>query len=85
MRKNNSTNVARFLYENVICRHSIFQKLIYDGDLENKNIVAILVKRYSIKRIIVSAYYLIVNSIVEREYCLIINSLLKITSRGRGG
>ena len=49
--------VADFLWEDVICRHGCFGKLIINGGSENKEAVAELTQRYEIKKIVVSAYY----------------------------
>ena len=35
-RNNDSESVARFLYDDVICRYKIFRKLIHNNGPENK-------------------------------------------------
>jgi hypothetical protein len=50
-------NVVKFLWEDIICRHGIFVRLVIDGGLENKGLVTELAKKYKIKRVIVSTYY----------------------------
>ena len=59
----------------MICRHGIFRKLIVDGGPENKKLVEALVKRYSIRHVVVSAYHPQANSMVERGYGLVIDAL----------
>ena len=74
--------VAAFLYEDIICRHGIFRKLIVDGGPKNKGIVKALVELYRIYRIIASAYYPAVNSIVKRGHRPITDTLSKLTYNG---
>jgi hypothetical protein len=38
MKENSSRNVAKFLYEDVICRHGCPVKVVMDGGSENKKI-----------------------------------------------
>ena len=52
--KATAQNVARFLWEDVICRHGCFGKLIVDGGPEN---VIELANRYGIKRVVVVRMY----------------------------
>ena len=49
-----------------------------DNDLENKGFIDELSKRYSIDRVIISAYNLKVNKVVEKNYKPITNSLAKL-------
>ena len=41
----NSASIVKFLWEDVICQHRCFQKLICDRESENKNIMKILIKK----------------------------------------
>lgn len=61
-------NVAKFLWENVICRHGCFGKLVVDGEPENKDHVIELANRYAIKRVVVSAYHPQANGMIERGH-----------------
>ena len=79
-----SANVAKFLWEDVICRHGCFEKLIVNGELENKNWLEKLAKRYGIKRVVVSAYHPQANGMVERGHRPIVNALSKMTDGGLG-
>ena len=50
--------VTRFLYEDVIYRYSCFQRLVLNRGPENKDLVEEFTRRYRIKRVVTSAYYL---------------------------
>jgi hypothetical protein len=56
----------------------MFNRLIIDGGLENKVNVKGLAKKFRIKWVIISVYYLLANGIVEHSYCSIKNVLSKI-------
>ena len=75
-------NVAKFLWEDVICRHGCFGKLIVDGGPENKDQVIELANRYAIKRVVVSAYHPQANGMVERGHKPIVDALSKMTNGG---
>ena len=47
----NSAAVARFLWEDVVCRHRCFGRLVVDGGPENKKHVTAFTKKYGIKRV----------------------------------
>jgi hypothetical protein len=79
-----SETVSKFLWEDVICRHSMFDKLIVDGGPENKGLVEGLVKKFGINRIITSAYHPEVNGMIERGYQSTANGLAKMTEGGLG-
>jgi hypothetical protein len=51
-------NLAKFLYEDIICRWNCFTILTSDGGPENLGVVEILRKRYKIRHIKISAYKL---------------------------
>ncbi len=74
-----SRAVADFLLEDVICRHGCFGKLIIDGGSENKEAVAELAQRYKVKRVVVSAYHLQANEMIERCHKLIADALSKMS------
>jgi hypothetical protein len=76
-----SMNIARFLWEDVICRHGVFSIMVVDGGPENRSLVAELVERYNIKRVVVSAYPQ-ANGMVERGHAPVVNSLSKMTQGG---
>ena len=80
-----SKHVAAFLYEDLICRHGVFQRLIVDGGPENKLLVDELAKRYGIHRVVVSAYHPQGNGMVERGHKPIVDALSKMTGGGFTG
>jgi hypothetical protein len=82
---NDSRSVAAFLYEDLICRHGVFQRLVVDGGPENKALVDELAKRYGIRRLVVSAYHPQANGMVERGHKPIVDALSKMTHGGYTG
>jgi hypothetical protein len=82
LRSNDSRSVAAFLYEDIICRHGVFQRLVVDGGPENKALVSELAKRYGIHRLVVSAYHPQANGMVERGHKPIVDALSKMTNGG---
>ncbi len=56
----------------------MFNRLVINRGLENKANVKSLAKKFRIKWVVISAYYLLVNRIVEHSYCPIKDALLKI-------
>ena len=82
LRRATSESVARFLWEEVICRHGTPSKLVVDGGPENKDLVAALAERYNIRRVVVSAYHPQANGMVERGHAPIVAGLSKMTSGG---
>lgn len=73
-----SEAVATFLWEDVICRHGIFRKLVVDGGPENKGLVTTLAEKYGIRRVVVSAYHPEANGLVERGHTPIVDALSKM-------
>ena len=57
MMRNDSRIVTQFLFEDIIYRYSIFRKCVIDRGLENKSLLEVLIDRYSIKRVVTSAYH----------------------------
>lgn len=70
-----------FIWEDIICYHSCFEKLIINGRQENKDAIAELAERYKIKKIVVSAYYSQANEMIERGHKLIVNTFLKMSAK----
>ena len=81
MKENRSRNVAKFLYEDVICRHGCSVKVVMDGGSENKKITKKLLEDYQIHLIVISAYHPQSNGLVERGHDAIVNSLSKYCSK----
>ena len=78
-----SKAVARFLWEDIVCRHGCFGKLVIDGGSENKEAVEELAERYGIKRVVVSAYHPQANGMIERGHKPIVDALSKMSEGGR--
>jgi len=73
----NSKNVAKFIYDDVICRHGCPQRIVLDRGSENLSLTKDLLERYRIQRTVVSAYHPQANGLVERGHDSIVNSLSK--------
>jgi hypothetical protein len=67
LREKTAAPVARFLWEDIICRFGLYGRLVVDGGTENKAVVSQLTERYGIRRIQISAYHPQANS-VERGH-----------------
>jgi len=76
-----SKNVAKFIYEDVICRHGCPRRIVLDGGTENLNLTKDLLENYKIQRTVVSAYHPQANGLVERGHDAIVNSLAKYCSK----
>jgi hypothetical protein len=74
--------IAKFLWENIICRHGIFGRLVINKGSENKDLIMQFVTDYSIKRVVISPYNAKANGMIERDYKPIINALTKIIKGG---
>ncbi len=77
-----SVTVSRFLWENIITRHDVFDKLICDEESENKMWVKMLTELYEIDWIVVSAYNSEANGMVKCEHKPLIDALSKMTTEG---
>ncbi len=84
LRHGTSAQVTKFLYEDVLCYHGIFDVLVTDRGPENEGFLAELVKTYGIRHVITSAYHPQGNSLVERGHKPIIDVLSKLMKRGKG-
>jgi hypothetical protein len=76
--------VAKFLWEDVVCRHRCFRRLVVNRGPENKGYVTAFAKKYSIEQVQVSAYHPPTNGMIERGHKLITDALAKLTDRGLG-
>lgn len=54
--KANSVSVMLFIWEDCICRHGIFGRMVVDGGPENRGLVLELAKLLELKRVQISAY-----------------------------
>ena len=79
-----SIAVAKFIWEDIVCRHGCFGRLVVDRGLENKKHVIAFVKKYSIERVQISAYHQQANGMVERGHNPIVEALSRMTDGGVG-
>ena len=70
--------IARFIYENIICRHECFERLMIDDDSKNKKLIETFTQKYRIKRLIVSVFHSQINEMIEREHISIKDVLSKL-------
>jgi hypothetical protein len=70
------------LWEDVICRHGIFGRLIIDKGFKNKDLVMQFVTDYDIKRVVISPYNAKANGMIERDHKSVINALAKMIKGG---
>ena len=73
----NSWNVAKFIYEDVLCRHGCPLRIIMNEDTENLDLTKGLLEHYRIQQTFISAYHPQANGLVERGHDSIVNSLAK--------
>ena len=79
-----SIAVAKFIWEDIVCRHGCFGRLVVDGGPENKKHVVAFVKKYRIKQVQISAYHQQANGMVERGHNPIVEALSCMTNGGVG-
>src|SRR5438045_4420288 len=77
-----SEAVMKFLWEDVVCRHGCFGRLVIDRGPENKAHVAEFMKRYGIQRVQVSVYHPQVNGMIEWGHRPITEALARMTEGG---
>jgi hypothetical protein len=70
--------MTKFLWEDVICKHDCFEKLIVNDESKNKEILDELVKRYRIKKMITSNYHSQINEMIERNHRFLSDALFKM-------
>src|SRR5204863_7425765 len=72
-----SKNVAKFIYEEVICRHGCPKRIVMDGGAENMDLTKDLLEKHRIQGTVISAYHPQANGLVERGHDSITNALAK--------
>ena len=75
--------VIRFIYENIICRHECFERLMIDDDSKNKKLIETFIQKYRIKRLIVSVFHSQINEMIKRKHISIKDALSKLTLRDK--
>ncbi|KAK2035846.1 hypothetical protein LZ31DRAFT_444835, partial [Colletotrichum somersetense] len=63
-----SDQVARFIWEDVFCRHGVCGTMIVDGGPENKKTVEVLNSKYGVRRRVISAYNSRANGVNEQGH-----------------
>jgi hypothetical protein len=77
---NDSESVAKFLFEDVICRHECPKKIVMDRGSENQGVAQALLEGYRIKKVDITAYHHQANGLVERGHDAIVNALAKYSN-----
>ena len=80
-----SSQVVKFLYEDIICNHGVFGYLISDGGSENQGVVNSLMALYGIKVRVISPLNSRGNGLLETTHKPFIRGLRKLThGTGKG-
>ena len=72
--------VATFIWEDVICRHGIFWRMVVDGGGEFMAEVIDLLNKWGVERIQISAYHAQANGMIERGHGPLKDALSKLGS-----
>jgi RNase H-like domain found in reverse transcriptase/Integrase zinc binding domain len=78
-----SEAIADFIWEEIVCRHGVFGKLVVDGGPENKGAAKAFTTKYGIHRIQISAYNSKANGGIERGHRSIGEALARMSGGGR--
>ena len=70
--------VAKFLWEDIICRFECFESTVINEDCENKTVTEELLNWYKVRIKLTSIYYASINEMIKKEHRLLINALLKL-------
>jgi hypothetical protein len=81
IKERDARSVAKFLYEDIICRHGCPARVVMDRGTENMGITAELLEAYQVKKVSTSSYHPQTNGLVERGHDPIVNALSKYCSR----
>ena len=74
-----SKAIAKFLWEDVICKHDCSRRFVMNEESKNKEIVEMLIEKYKIKRVMMLTYHSQMNDLVKRNHTAVVNVLIKIT------
>jgi len=78
-----SEAIADFLWEEIVCRHGVFGRLVVDGGPENKGVAEAFTAKYGIKRVQISAYNSKANGGIERSHRSIGEALARMSGGGK--
>jgi hypothetical protein len=70
------------MWENIVCKYEIFGRLSVNRDPENKNLAKRFAVIYGIMRVIISAYNVKANGMIERGHKSVVDILAKMTEGG---
>jgi len=79
LRAATSKAITKFLWKDVICRHDCSKRFVMNEKLKNKEIVETLIKKYKIKRVMMSTYHSQMNDLVKKDHTAVVNVLIKMT------
>ncbi|KAK6215417.1 putative gag-pol poly protein [Colletotrichum tabaci] len=83
MKHATSANIAKFIWEDIICRHGIYGTLIIDGGRENMGAVTQLNRRCGSRRKLISAYNPRANGLLEKGHQPIAHTLRIWSDQGK--
>lgn len=69
--------MTKSFWENVICRHDCFEKLVMNEKLKNKKLMNKLIEKLAIKKIIISTYHSQTNEIIEQNIAFLLTFFQK--------
>lgn len=77
LRGASAREVARFFWEQIICRYGAVHQVVTDNGSETKGAFEILVERYGIQHVRISPYNSKANGVVERGHFILREALIK--------
>lgn len=77
LRSASSQEIARFFWEQIICRYGMIEQVVTDNGPETKGAFEILMKKYGIPHIRISPYNSKANGVVERGHFILREGLVK--------
>ena len=63
----------------MICKYDCSKRFVMNEESKNKEIVETLIKKYKIKRVMMSTYHSQMNDFVKRDYTAVVNILIMMT------
>ena len=70
--------VAKFLWEDIICRFECFESIVMNEDFENKTVTEEVLNWYKIQINLTSIYHALINKMIKKRHRSLINVLLKL-------
>ena len=69
--------IMKFLWKDIFCKHETSWKMMINEDFKNKWEVKALLAKFKIKKVMISAYHLQINDMIEHEHISIMQALSK--------